>query len=493
MASGEPKLPPGEFGAPLVGESLDFLAEPVEFVKRKYEKYGNIFKTNVFGRETVMIGGVENVQEFLKIEPKITTSSLPETFVKLHTEYGALNMSGEKLRTTRANLGKVLGPAAMKAYLPVIEDCSERFMDEVLTTKRMALTPDLERLCIQMYAEMLLGRTIPEDLQADFRTYNDGLVGLLPLDVPFTAFGKGSRALERLLAFITAHIEEVEASGRLHSDERYFCMRELMTSVDETGEPYSRERVATSLVLLVWGAYAEAASLIADVIYKLMSEPRAITVAMRQEMQAVLGGGEPLTLAMADRMEYTEAVCNETLRVLPPSGGGMRMASEDVEIGGYTIPAGWVISADPRISNNSPDVFDQPEKYMPERFLSGGCPFGFGSGGDDGKTDELRAQYELCQAGGGQLPEGAWFPGGIGSHKCPGVPLAMLSAKVTLAKFLERFESWEPESDAEPNWKVLPIKTLADDYTIKLTPRSPVGVTTVAEKVQTKVTTTNNV
>ena len=74
-------------------------------------------------------------------------------------------MSGEKLRTTRANLGKVLGPAAMKAYLPVIEDCSERFMDEVLTTKRMALTPDLERLCIQMYAEMLLGRTIPEDLQ----------------------------------------------------------------------------------------------------------------------------------------------------------------------------------------------------------------------------------------------------------------------------------------------------------------------------------------
>ena len=76
---------------------------------------------------------------------------------------------------------------------------------------------------------------------------------------------------------------------------------------------------------------------------------------------------------------------------------------------------------------------------------------------------------------------------------CKATENMCVALQVTLAKFLERFESWEPESDAEPNWKVLPIKTLADDYTIKLTPRSPVGVTTVAEKVQTKVTTTNNV
>eukprot|EP00976_Prorocentrum_cordatum_P071802 1180462-Prorocentrum_minimum.AAC.6 len=38
------------------------------------------------------------------------------------------------------------------------------------------------------------------------------------------------------------------------------------------------------------------------------------------------------------------------------------MSSEDVTVGGYTVPAGWVISADPRISNNSPDVFPEPEK-----------------------------------------------------------------------------------------------------------------------------------
>jgi cytochrome P450 len=109
----------------------------------------------------------------------------------------------------------------------------------------------------------------------------------------------------------------------------------------------------------------------------------------------------------------------------------MRTASEDVTIGGYTIPAGWVISADPRISNNSPDIFPRPEKFIPERFMGGGCPFGFGSGsGDQATNDAMKAQFELSKGGNSKFPDGAWFPGGIGSHKCPGVPLAMLTAKV---------------------------------------------------------------
>lgn len=42
--------------------STEYLSEPVDFVKKKFAQYGLIFKTNIFGANTVLIGGAENVQ-----------------------------------------------------------------------------------------------------------------------------------------------------------------------------------------------------------------------------------------------------------------------------------------------------------------------------------------------------------------------------------------------------------------------------------------------
>jgi len=88
-------------------------------------------------------------------------------------------------------------------------------------------------------------RTFPEcslnvPNQADFRLYNDGLIALAPLDVPFTAFGKGTAALGRLRAFMDAHICAIAADDSLRTDAKYCCVRELMEAVDENGNTWSR-------------------------------------------------------------------------------------------------------------------------------------------------------------------------------------------------------------------------------------------------------------
>ena len=55
-------------------------------------------------------------------------------------------------------------------------------------------------------------------------------------------------------------------------------------------------------------------------------------------------------------------------QVNPPSGGGMRTSGENwamsAEAGGYIIPAGWVISADPRVNNFSDNIFPIPEQVF---------------------------------------------------------------------------------------------------------------------------------
>jgi hypothetical protein len=55
--------PPGETGLPLIGETLNFLFDS-NFAQKRREKYGLIFKTNIFGNNTVTMIGAE-ANEFL--------------------------------------------------------------------------------------------------------------------------------------------------------------------------------------------------------------------------------------------------------------------------------------------------------------------------------------------------------------------------------------------------------------------------------------------
>ena len=70
---------------------LDWAAEYIKdatgFVEKRVQKHGPVFKTHLFGRPTVLVGGIDAIAQFVAVEPKITTSSLPPTFLILHTEY----------------------------------------------------------------------------------------------------------------------------------------------------------------------------------------------------------------------------------------------------------------------------------------------------------------------------------------------------------------------------------------------------------------------
>jgi cytochrome P450 len=42
-------------------------------------------------------------------------------------------------------------------------------------------------------------------------------------------------------------------------------------------------------------------------------------------------------------MKITWRVAQETLRIVPPGIGGLRIALEDIEFDGYCIPKGWQV------------------------------------------------------------------------------------------------------------------------------------------------------
>ena len=100
-----------------------------------------------------------------------------------------------------------------------------------------------------------------------------------------------------------------------------------------------------------------------------------------------------------------------------------------------------MLSVDPRITAIMQEVFEGGFDFDPDRFL---------------KPAPDR-------------PPHAFTPGWVGTHACPGMSTGLLVCK-TFAVFLARLlstHSWTV--DGEPDWNILPFKTIMDNFTVQFT------------------------
>nr|CAH7767122.1 unnamed protein product [Callosobruchus chinensis] len=88
-----------------------------------------------------------------------------------------------------------------------------------------------------------------------------------------------------------------------------------------------------------------------------------------EEVVEVMGSEKSVIPEHLLRMEYTERVIKEALRVLPVIALISRYASEDVEIGDYVAPAGTSISIPILYIHRCARYWKDPLKFDPDRFL----------------------------------------------------------------------------------------------------------------------------
>jgi cytochrome P450 len=108
-----------------------------------------------------------------------------------------------------------------------------------------------------------------------------------------------------------------------------------------------------------------------------------------------------------NRLPYLNAVCSETLRIYPV---GMltfpRLVTEPVSLQGYNLPIGTVVIACIYLTHHRPELYPEPKKFKPERFL-----------------ERQYSPYE-------------YLPFGGGSRRCIGMALALMEMKLVLVEIL---------------------------------------------------------
>ncbi|EAZ15334.1 hypothetical protein OsJ_30752 [Oryza sativa Japonica Group] len=156
-------------------------------------------------------------------------------------------------------------------------------------------------------------------------------------------------------------------------------------------------------------------------IVELLQNPQSMQK-VKDEFRRVLGTRTEIEESDISQLPYLQAVLKETLRLHPSVPMTYYKAEATVEVQGYIIPKGTNIILNIWAIHRKPDVWADPDRFMPERFMETDTNFF------------------------GKHPE--FIPFGGGRRICLGLPLAYRMVHMVLASLLFHFD-WKLPEGAE--------------------------------------------
>jgi cytochrome P450 len=162
----------------------------------------------------------------------------------------------------------------------------------------------------------------------------------------------------------------------------------LVAARDEQGQALSDEQLLAHVNILLVAGHETTTSLGAWLLYLLAAEPSSGT-RIDAELDAVLGDTDvPLTPEAFRKLPVLAAAMREAGRLYPPVMLLPRGVVAPVEFGGYTISPGTPVFLVVAAGHRLPDVFADPERFDPDRFLPP-------------REEDKRHAYALVTFGGG--------------------------------------------------------------------------------------------
>ena len=192
--------------------------------------------------------------------------------------------------------------------------------------------------------------------------------------------------------------------------------------VEGDGSRMTDSQVLDECLTLLHAGYDSTAAGMTWCWYLLATHPE-IQQRAAEEVDAVLGG-RLACYEDFERLAFTQQIIRETLRLYPPAWMLMlREAIEETELVGYHVPRGSWVYLIPWVTQRSEHWFADPLKFDPERFTPS-------------RSAEIHRH--------------AYFPFGLGGHRCIGERLAMVEMTLAVATVLQGHRVSLPADHVRP-------------------------------------------
>ena len=230
---------------------------------------------------------------------------------------------------------------------------------------------------------------------------------LLPLGWPTPQDFSRARFRRRWTRFIAMLMAERRAAGKNEGAP----LRDLFDVMDaardpETGQSFTDAQLGDQVATMILAGHETTATALFWSLYLLALDPVTQEEVAREVQGATVDGALAL-----DRLKFTRAVIDETLRLYPPAYLIARAAAAPDMVAGLPVKKGDVILIAPWLLHRHEKLWRDPNMFIPSRFMPPApAPDRF-----------------------------AYLPVGVGARVCVGAHFALVEATLALARLIGAF------------------------------------------------------
>jgi cytochrome P450 len=424
-------LPPGpRLPAPI--QTALFMRKPGEMLSRWHARYGDAFTTHylTFGRGVYVADPAAIKELFTGDQADLHAGDANSFLEPILGKHSVLVLDGPEHMRQRKLLLPPFQGSRVNAFRTVVTDVAQREVDRWRPGDELVMRDRMRALTFEVICRAVFGVTEPERverLRLAFAELLDSSTIFMALPLmrkdlgrwsPGRRFARRVRTVDELL-----YDEIARRRGEADLDERTDVLSLLMRARDEDGNAMSDAELRDELVTMLGAGHETTATSLAFAIDLLLRHPEQLAA-----LRAAIAddGGEA----------WLEAVMRETMRLRPVIDAAERTLTKPRTVAGHELPAGVKVYPAIYLVHHRPDLYPDPDRFKPERFL------------------ETEAESY------------AWLPFGGGIRRCIGAALAQAEMIEALRVIVPRVELEPLRSEPDP--VVLKGVTLAPKHGVRV-------------------------
>jgi cytochrome P450 len=352
---------------------MDWMRRPLDVLDECRARFGPVFTLRfIGGRDYVLFTRPDDVKTLFQM-PAERFATANRNMVPFMGEHSLFTLEREGHRRHRRLIGPALRGDRLAGYAPLIDELVARDLPSWPRGRAFPVIERMRDVTLRVIIRAIFGVSEParttrlvELVHALASGPNAMLAFLPPLQIDAGRFSPWGRFLRQRGELHAILADEVRAA-RQETAPREDILARLTREGQAEGDTLSDDEILGELVTLLFAGHETSTVALAWAWQWILGDA-AVHTRVRDEVRGVVGGGA-LDAAALERMPYLEAAVHETLRISPIVPIVPRLLAGPATIGGVELPAGAYPTACAYLTQREPDLYPEPERFDPTRFL----------------------------------------------------------------------------------------------------------------------------
>lgn len=398
---------------PVIGNMLQFAKDRHQFLQQAYKKYGPIFSFKLGRQPVVVLIGPEYHQFFFVETDKLLNIEKPyRNLAALFGQVGFL-APPEVYQEQKPLMYAPFRPEKMQHYVTIMQREIQRWLDGLGDAGEIDIAAEMSKLVQNVAGSALMGEDFQRKAGREFwdlyATLGKALNLVTPTHWPLPKNIRRDRAKKRMSQIL----QPIIAERRKHPERYDDFLQDFVNTRYRSGAEADDETIISMIRGLLFASHETTAGQSAWTVIEILRHP-AYQALVEQEIAAHAPAGTQIDGKLLRNLEHIFYAVREIERMHPSADMLMRQTNDEIEIGGYRIPKGWMVMTVAGIAHRSPELFAEPDQFDPLRFAPG-------------RAEDRQHGYALIGFGGGK-------------HKCAGMNFANNEMMVIALLLFQQFD-----------------------------------------------------